>query len=64
MDALDVPENALGTSSDVSMFVHPSARVYILVRGLVQFLDTTTDANALRRPSYDYKISTTHRSFD
>jgi hypothetical protein len=58
----DVPENALGGGGDVSMFVHPSARVYILVRGLLQFLDTEGYANASRRPSYDYNISTTQDS--
>lgn len=65
LDSADTPENASFDSGDVPQcFVHPNARVYLLVRGLVTFRQAGDAATSSNSPSYDIKLSSTHRSFD
>lgn len=65
LDSADTPENASFDSGDSPIcFVHPKARVYMLIRGLVTFRQATDTADSTNSPSYDIKLQTTHRSFD
>jgi hypothetical protein len=54
MDARDMPENTYQTH-DVNCFVHPSARVYIMVKALTTYRTSNSGVSTANTSSYDLK---------